>query len=174
MPKSRKSRHTRSIAIFGLLVAVAMVLSWLEAQLVPFIPFPGVRLGLTNLVVLVALYKLGEKEAIGLNLVRILLVGLSFGNAFSLMYSLAGGLLSGLVMLLLKKTNRFNIVTVSVAGGIFHNVGQLLVAAAVLGSGAVLYYLVILWISGIIAGAFIGLICAELLKRLPDFFDENE
>lgn len=174
MPKSRKSRHTRSIAIFGLLVAVAMVLSWLEAQLVPFIPFPGVRLGLTNLVVLVALYKLGEKEAIGLNLVRILLVGLSFGNAFSLMYSLAGGLLSGLVMLLLKKTNRFNIVTVSVAGGIFHNVGQLLVAAAVLGSGAVLYYLVILWISGIIAGAFVGLICAELLKRLPDFFDENE
>lgn len=174
MPKSRKSRHTRSIAKFGLLVAVAMVLSWLEAQLVPFIPFPGVRLGLTNLVVLVALYKLGEKEAIGLNLVRILLVGLSFGNAFSLMYSLAGGLLSGLVMLLLKKTNRFNIVTVSVAGGIFHNVGQLLVAAAVLGSGAVLYYLVILWISGIIAGAFVGLICAELLKRLPDFFDEDE
>jgi heptaprenyl diphosphate synthase len=159
--------NTNKTALRGLLVAVAMVLSWVEAQIPAFFAVPGIKLGLTNLVVLVALYCLSEKDALAINVVRIVLVGCTFGNLFSLLYSMAGGVLSGVTMILLKKNNRFSIATVSVSGGIMHNVGQILVAMIVLETKSLLYYLPVLWLSGIAAGLVIGLVGKEVVKRLP-------
>ena len=148
-----------------MLVAVAFVLSWLEAQIPTFIAVPGVKLGLTNLVVLLALYRLGWPDALVINLLRIVLAGLTFGNLFSLWYSLAGGLLSGIGMILLKQLLHARLVTVSIAGGLLHNLGQLLVAIFVLDSPSLFYYLVVLWIAGAIAGAIVGLLCVPVVSR---------
>ena len=168
-PSSRRSedRRTSWIASRGLLIALALVLSWVESRIPVFFAVPGMKLGLTNLVVLIALYRLGAPDALFLNIVRILLAGLTFGNLFSIVYSLAGGVLSFLIMLALKKTGRFHIITVSIAGGVFHNVGQVIVAMIVLGSGYAAYYLPVLWLSGIAAGAVIGLISGQIVNRLP-------
>ena len=151
-----------------MLIAVAFVLSWLEAKLPPLAMVPGVKLGLTNLVVLVAIYRLSTMDALVINGIRILLVAFTFGNMFSLLYSFAGGMLSTIVMLLLKRSGRFRLPVVSVAGGIVHNIGQILVAMVVLESTGVAYYLGVLWFSGMIAGAVVGMIGAGVVKRLPE------
>ena len=155
---------TRTITIYGMLICLAMLLSYVEAQLPAFFAVPGVKLGLTNIVVLCALYMLGRGAAIGVNLLRVLLVGLMFGNGMSLAYSAAGALLSGLTMILLQK--RFHTVTVSVAGGLMHNVGQILVAMLVLETARLAWYLAVLWFSGMAAGAVIGIIGYELIHHL--------
>ena len=162
-----KKSASGTVARYGLLIGLAMVLSWLES-LVPVLPVPGMKLGLTNLVVLVALYRMGPGPAVGINLVRILLVSMTFGNAFSLWYSAAGGVLSGLVMLLLHKSGRFGPAAVSAAGGVAHNVGQILVAMAVLQTAGLVWYLCVLWFSGIAAGLILGLLCSQVLRRLPE------
>ena len=120
--------RAEKIALRAVLVAAAFVLAWLEAQIPTFIAVPGVKLGLTNLVVLLALYRLSWKDALVINLIRIILVGITFGNLFSLWYSLAGGLLSGTGMILLKELAHPRLVTVSVAGALLHNLGQLVPA----------------------------------------------
>ena len=166
--------RTRKLAIRAMLVAVAFVLAWLEAQIPTFIAVPGVKLGLTNLVVLLALYRLGWKDALAINLIRIVLVGLTFGNLFSLWYSLAGGLLSGIGMILLKELTHARLVTVSVTGALLHNLGQLLVAVFVLDSASLFYYLVVLWIAGAIAGFVLGILGAMVVKRVDsDYFSKN-
>lgn len=157
---------TPRLALLGMLVALAMVLSWLEAQIPVFVAVPGMKLGLTNLVVLTALYGMGAKEAVFLNFVRILLVGLTFGNMVSFLYSLAGGILSGIIMIGLKRTGRFSVITVSVAGGVFHNVGQILVAMAILETASLVYYLPFLWLGGMVSGLLVGILGAQLVKRL--------
>jgi heptaprenyl diphosphate synthase len=126
------------------------------------------KLGLTNVVVMMALYKMSAKDAIALNFVRIVLVSLTFGNAFSLIYSLAGGMLSCLVMILLKKSGRFGMLGVSVAGGVFHNIGQILVAMVLLETWQIASYVVVLWVSGVAAGVVIGILSGEIVRRLPD------
>lgn len=158
---------TESIAVRALLVAAALVLSWIEAQVPAFFAVPGIKLGLTNLVVLVALYRLSSADAIVLNTVRIILVGLLFGNVMSLVYSICGGVLSFIVMYILKKTDKLKIITVSVFGGVFHNVGQLVAACFFLESHYVFYYLPVLWVSGIAAGAVVGLLCGLVINKLP-------
>ena len=157
---------TQKLAVRAMLVAVAFVLAWLEAQIPTFIAVPGVKLGLTNLVVLIALYTLNWKDALLINFIRILLVGLTFGNLFSLWYSLAGGLLSGIGMILLKEVLRARLVTVSVAGALLHNLGQLIVAMIVLDTSSLFYYLVVLWIAGAVAGTVLGLIGVPVVARL--------
>ena len=116
--------------------------------------------------VLVALYGMGYGSAAVINLVRIVLVSMLFGNGMSLAYSLAGGILSGAVMMLLKRTNAFSMVAVSIAGGIAHNIGQILVAMLVLQTAALGWYLLVLWVSGLVSGAIIGVIGGELCRRL--------
>ena len=170
---NKESSSTKKIAVRALLVALAMVLSYIESQIQFLTMVPGMKLGLTNLVVMVALYKINEKEAIIINIVRIFLVGFTFGNLFSIMYSLAGGILSGVVMILLKKTKKVSMTTVSVAGGVFHNVGQIIVAMIVMETNAILYYLLVLWITGIFAGIIIGVLSAEVVKRLPRQFQKT-
>lgn len=157
---------SEKIALHGLLVALAFVLSWVEMQIPYFFAVPGIKLGLTNLVVLIALYRLGSADAFALNVVRILLVSFTFGNMAALLYSLAGGMLSFLAMYLMKRFTKFSVKLVSVFGGFFHNVGQILVAMLVLKSVHVLWYLPYLWISGIVAGIVIGLIGELVMQKL--------
>ena len=154
------------VVLRAVLVALAMIFSWIEAQ-IPY-PIPGAKLGLTNLVVLIALYRLSMGDAIGINIIRILLVGLTFGNMFSLVYSITGGILSGLIMILMKKTDKFHVITVSLAGGIVHNIGQILVAVYVLETKAMVSYLPVLWITGMSAGIIVGILGSVVLKRLPE------
>ena len=168
-----KSTSAGSVAGYGILIALALVLSYVESRIPAFFAVPGMKLGITNLLVIFALYRMGEKQAVFVNLLRVLLVSLLFGNAMSLSYSLAGAVLSGLVMILLKKTGRFSMVTVSIAGGIAHNVGQILMAMWMLGTGAILWYLAALWFSGIVAGTVIGIVGAQLVKRIPGQFTDG-
>ena len=165
--QSANSDLKKKIAFYGLLIALAFVLSYIESLIPVFIAIPGAKLGLTNLVVLIALERFGKKDAFIINMIRILLVGFTFGNTFSLLYSFAGGILSFLIMILLKKTKKFTLVGISVSGGVGHNIGQIMVAAFVLESKALIYYLPFLLIIGTIAGVIIGILSAEILKRIP-------
>lgn len=158
--------NTKHTARFGMLVAVAMVLSYAEAQIPAFFSVPGMKLGLTNLVVLVVLYLMGDGSAVLINVIRIFLVSVLFGSGMSFAYSLAGGLLSGAVMILLKRTGKFRIVVVSIAGGVAHNVGQILVAMAVLETTALAWYLLVLWFTGLASGTVIGFVGGMLCQRL--------
>ncbi len=160
---------TDRIAKYSLLIALAMIFSYLEAQIPAFFAVPGMKLGLTNVVVLTALYLMDAKSAIVINLLRIFLVSVMFGNGMSLAYSAAGGILSGIVMILLKRTGKFSIVTVSATGGVCHNVGQILVAMALLETRALGWYLLILWFTGLAAGLAIGILGGMLVKRLEHF-----
>lgn len=154
------------MARYGLFIALALALSWLESLLPP-LGVPGVKLGLPNLAIVFALYRLGFKDACVISLVRVVLVAVLFGNGAGLAYSAAGAVLSLAVMGLLKKTGRFSPVGVSVAGGVAHNAGQIMVAMALLETARLVWYLPVLWISGIAAGVLIGIVAGELVKRVP-------
>ena len=154
-------------AQYGLLTALALVLSWLESLLPP-LGVPGVKLGLPNLAVVFALYRLGWKDACVISLVRVVLVTLLFGNGAALAYSVAGAALSLALMGLLKRTGKFSSVGVSVAGGVAHNAGQILVAMALLETARLAWYLPVLWISGTAAGVLIGIVSGVLVKRVPE------
>ena len=155
------------VARYGLLIALALALSWLESLLPP-LGVPGVKLGLPNLVIVFALYRLGPRDAWCLSAVRVLLASALFGSGVSLAYSAAGAVLSLAVMGPLKKTEKFSPVGVSVAGGVAHNAGQILVAMALLETARLAWYLPVLWISGTVAGVLIGIVSGELVKRVPD------
>lgn len=157
---------TQKIALYGVLTALALILSYVESQIPPLMAVPGMKLGLTNIVVLVALYSIDEKGALAINIVRIIIVSVLFGTAMSFAFSLAGGILSYIVMILLKKTGCFGITGVSIAGGVSHNIGQILVAMLLLSTTAIGYYLPILWASGIASGLVIGIIGGLVFARL--------
>lgn len=160
------SMSTKKIATFGVFVALAFIFSYIES-LIPFhFAVPGMKLGLANIVVLVALYQLGAKEAFVLSLIRVVLVGFTFGNMYSLMYSLAGGLLSYIMMLFVKKTKLFSIVGVSVVGALSHNIGQIIVAMYVLETKALITYLPVLMVMGSVTGVIIGILGSEIVKRV--------
>lgn len=157
----------KNLARYALLTALAMALSWLESLLVFPGLLPGMKVGLANIVVVFALYRLGLREAAVLSLARVLLVSFTFGNAYSFAYSLAGAALSLAVMAGLKKWDRFSLLGVSVAGGVCHNLGQLAVAMAVLGTARLGWYLPVLLASGTAAGAVTGIaggLAAERVK----------
>ncbi len=157
---------SKKIALYGILTALALVLSYLESLIPLSFAVPGVKLGLTNIAVLFALYKLGAGDACIISLVRVLLASLLFGNAYSLAYSLSGAVLSLLVMLLLKKYARFSVTGVSVAGGVAHNAGQVLMAALIMENVGIAAYLPVLCVSGTAAGVCIGLLSALLIERV--------
>lgn len=156
----------KRMAYFGLFIALAFVFSYVEAILPTSIPIPGVKLGLANIVVLTVLYAYGSKEAFIISVVRIILVALTFSNMFTMVYSLAGGLLSWAVMSLFKKIDKFSIIGVSVMGGLSHNMGQLLVAAVLMQTRSLVYYLPILMVGGIVTGIIIGILSRAILKIL--------
>lgn len=157
----------KSVALLGICSALAMVLSYLESLIPLSFAVPGIKLGLANIAIVFVLYKLGAKEAVIVSLVRIVWVAILFGNALTLAYSAAGAVLSLTAMILLKRTERFSTVGVSVIGGILHNTGQILVAMMVMETAQIVYYLPVLCISGIAAGVAGGLVSAILVKRVP-------
>ena len=157
----------KKIALTGLLVAAAMVLSYVEMLIPVFVAVPGVKLGLPNIVIVFALYRLGFRPAVLISLIRVVLVAFTFGNAFSLVYSLSGAILSLVVMGLLKRSDALSITGVSVLGAVSHNIGQILVAMIVLETGSLIYYFPVLLVTGVIAGVCIGLLAAVLTKRIP-------
>lgn len=156
----------KKTAYMGMLTALAFVFSYIEFLLPINLGVPGVKLGLANLVVIVALYTINVRWACTLSVVRILLAGLTFGNPASMIYSLAGGMLSLVIMIIAKRGNLFSVTGVSILGGVFHNVGQILVAVFVVETTSLLYYLPVLVLSGTIAGVLIGILSAILIRHL--------
>lgn len=154
------------VAYFGVFTALALIFSYVETLIPVNLGIPGVKLGLANLIIVVALYKIRLSEAYLLSVVRILLAGFIFGNYFSIIYSLAGGLLSLTVMALLKKWGGFSLQGISIAGGVFHNIGQLIVAAVVVETFSVTYYFPVLLVAGLLTGLVIGIVAEMMLKRL--------
>lgn len=160
------SRKSKRVALFGLMTALAFVFSYLESLVPLNIGIPGIKLGLANLVVVTAIYILPKKDALIIAVIRIILAGLTFGGVSTMLFSLAGGLLSFAVMVILQKTDKLSVLGVSVAGGIFHNVGQIIVAAFVMETAPLVYYLPVLVISGVITGFLIGVISDITVRRL--------
>lgn len=162
--------NNKKIAFLGLFVALAFVLSYIEYMLPLNIGIPGAKIGLANLVVMVALYTVGDKNAIALSIIRVVLVGLTFGNISMMMYSLAGAALSLCVMLTAKKLGKLSVTGVSVLGGVFHNIGQIIVAMLVLETQSLLYYLPFLIVIGTITGVLIGFVANLITARVKSVF----
>lgn len=159
--------NTKKLTMTALLAALALIFSYIEV-LIPFSPaIPGIKLGIANLAVIVALYHMGLKYAITINVVRIFIAGLLFSGVFGIIYSLAGAILSMTVMVLLKKTGLFSVAGVSMAGGVAHNLGQILAAAFLVSNLSIFIYFPVLIFSGLISGALIGIVAYIILKRLP-------
>ena len=156
----------KDLALRGLLLALALVLSWLESLLPLSFAVPGIKLGLPNLAVVFALYRLSWRDAALISLLRVLLISLLFGSWAALAWSAAGAALSLAVMALLQHTGKFKIAAVSVAGGVAHNLGQIAVAALLLETIRIVYYLPALLVSGTVAGVIIGLLSAVLVRRV--------
>lgn len=153
-------------AYFGVFTALALIFSYIETLIPIQFGVPGIKLGLANLIIVIVLYKTDWQEALLLSVVRILLAGFIFGNLFSIVYSLAGGILSLAVMTLLKKSDCFSVTGISMAGGVCHNIGQLAAAMIIVETYQVGYYLPVLLIAGLITGAVIGAVAGEVLKRI--------
>jgi heptaprenyl diphosphate synthase len=161
----------QNVAWMGLMVALALIFSYVEVLLPLPIPVPGIKLGLANLVIVLVLYLKGTKEAFLLSMVRIILAGFLFGNLSMILYSLAGGMLSLVVMALFIRMNFFGIIGVSILGAITHNLGQLLLAMYLLETKQIAYYVPILLVAGLICGSLIGMFVARLIERVRFLFE---
>ena len=157
---------TKKVAFLGLCITLAMILSFVESQIPAMVAIPGVKVGLANIVVVFALYKLGWKPAAVISLTRVFLVGLLFGNGISILYSFTGAIVSFAAMLLLKKAKVFSTMAVSVAGGVLHNLGQIAMACVIMGTDVLRYYAPFLILSGTLAGIVIGVLAAIMIRRI--------
>lgn len=156
------------VAYFGVFTTLALIFSYVETLIPIQFGIPGVKLGLANLIIVIVLYRMKLSEAYLLSIVRVLLAGFIFGNYFSIIYSLAGGLLSLTVMALLRKKGGFSVIGVSIAGGVFHNIGQLIIASVIVETFSVMYYVPVLLIAGLVTGLLIGIASDGMLKRLAN------
>lgn len=158
--------RSSKVAQYGLFAALAILMGYVE-MLIPLpLLVPGMKLGLANVIIVIVLYHMDAKSAFFISLVRVLMSGLLFQGFAGLMYSLAGALLSLGVMALLKKTRKVSITGVSVMGGVFHNVGQIIVAAAVVENIKMAYYLPFLLVTGVVTGFVIGAVARLALGYL--------
>lgn len=175
MPEVKKVRLIalrNKVAYLGVFLALALICSYIESLIPFYFGIPGVKLGLTNIVVVLLLYLVGTKEALTVSLLRIVLAGFMFGNMFSILYSLAGGLLSFSAMWLLKKWGKLGVLSVSVSGGIFHNIGQLMTAAVIVENYNIFYYLPVLLPAGMVTGFLIGVAAQEIILRIGNRFEK--
>ncbi len=157
----------KKTAYLGLFLALALICSYVESLIPFYFGIPGAKLGLANIVVILMLYTMGARPALLVSVLRIVLAGLLFGNLFGILYGLAGGLLSFGCMALLKRTGKFRIISVSAVGGVTHNLGQIVLAAAIVENRNLLYYFPLLLLVGILTGILIGVAAQEVLLRLP-------
>ncbi len=155
---------SKKVATIGVLIALAMIFSYIEVLLPINLGIPGAKLGLANLVVVISLYLLPLSWTWMISLIRIFLMGILFGNGLSILYSISGGILSLLIMSILKKIKGFSITGISIGGAVSHNMGQLLMAVVILGNIKISYYIPILLIAGIITGIFIGQLSTQIIK----------
>lgn len=161
---------TKKVALLGILTSVALILSYIEAILPPvWSAVPGIKMGFPNIVIIFILYRFGVKEAAIVSFIRIFIVALLFGNVMTLAYSCAGAFLSIALMAICKRINIFSVVGTSIVGGVAHNLGQILVAIFLFDTVQIGYYMAVLAITGTVAGVFIGLAGALLLKRLEKY-----
>ena len=161
---------TKKVALLGILTSVALILSYIEAILPPiWSAVPGIKMGFPNIVIIFIIYRFGIKEAAIVSFIRIFIVALLFGNVMTLAYSCAGAFLSIVLMAVFKKINAFSVVGTSIVGGVAHNLGQILVAIFLFDTVQIGYYMAVLAVTGTIAGVFIGLAGAFLLKRLEKY-----
>lgn len=157
------------VAYFGVLTSLALIFSYVESLIPIQFGIPGIKLGLANLITIIALFRMSEKEAYLISVTRVILSGFMFGNLFAILYSLAGSMLSITMMIFFRKSEKFSIYGISMAGGVFHNVGQIIMAMLVIQSTTIIGYLPVLLIAGLITGLVIGVISNEMLKRLYRF-----
>ena len=164
-----KSRIGASaITRIALMAALALIFSYVEA-IIPYSPaLPGIKLGIANIVTVVALYKFGAKEALAVSVIRIVIAGLLFNGLFGMLYSMAGALLSLAGMIVLKRTGLFSVVGVSMAAGVLHNMGQLLVASALIENLRIFFYFPLLMFSGIVAGILVGIASTIIIRSIKD------
>ena len=163
-----KRTIAKRVALGGMLVAVAFMFSYLELLIPISFGIPGIKLGLANLVILSCMYVMQPLEVFVILLARILLSGFLFGNMTMMIYSLAGGVLSFLIMLFVKKTQVFSMIGASMLGGVFHNIGQIITAMLVVSNVRIITYLPVLLLSGVVSGLLIGLLskkCVPVVKR---------
>ena len=160
-------RNTKRLTVLSLAVAVAMILSYVEFLLPPiWSAVPGIKLGLANVMIIFVLFRMNVFDAALVSFIRLVLSALLFGSVMTLAYSAAGAILSLLIMFILKKTNLFSTVGVSIGGGVFHNLGQVIMAVLLLGTKEVGYYMIVLTVTGILSGIFVGVAGALMLKYI--------
>lgn len=161
-------KKTKAVASLGVFTALALLLSYVEFLLPPlFVAVPGIKIGLPNVIIILALYMAGLRSAIAISVLRVILSSILFGNAMVFAYSIAGAILSITVMAILKKADILSPVGVSVAGGVAHNMGQTIVAVILLDTPQIAYYMIVLTLTGIVSGAFVGLLGGLLMRRVP-------
>ncbi|WP_077610732.1 Gx transporter family protein [Clostridium sp. Marseille-P2415] len=165
----KKKYSAYMAALYGMLIALAFVLSFVETLIPVSLGIPGIKLGLANLVTVVGLYTIGISGTVVISLLRIVLVGLTFGNLFSMLYSLGGWGLSLLLMVLCRKKNWFGTSGISILGGVGHNIGQICVAAFVVRQAGVFFYLPMLLLAGTGAGLVIGILGSMIISRISSF-----
>lgn len=158
--------NSKKTSLYGMLLALAMILSYVEAIIPINIGVPGVKLGLPNIVTVIGLYSIGPVATMIISALRILLVSILFGNTMTLAYSVSGFILSLLTMVILMKIGGFQKTVISITGGVMHNVGQLMAAILLLHSEVLLYYLPVLMVAGVVAGAVIGLVSGLITDRI--------
>lgn len=163
----RSAERTRRLAIAAMFAALALIFSYVEVLIPVPVPVPGVKLGIANLVIIIAVYRMGFRYAFTINCVRIVVAGLLFSGVFGMIYSFAGGILSILVMYGLYRTKLFSMVGISMAGGVAHNLGQLATACIIVSNISLLSYFPVLLFSGLISGILIGILAFTIEKRLP-------
>ncbi len=162
------SKKINKLALLGICTALALILAYIELLLQPLFPaIPGIKMGLPNVIIIFLLYRRDALSAFSVSLLRIILSSILFGNPVTFLYSLTGGILSLTVMTVIRRINLMSTVGVSVAGGVTHNIGQVLIASLLLETSEIGYYLVVLTLAGTIAGIFIGLCGSILIKKLP-------
>ena len=164
----RSGKYIRQITTMGMLVALAMVLGFVETLIPINLGIPGMKLGLANIVVVIALFLFEVKTAVVVSILRIILIAMTFGNMSMMFYSIAGASLSLLSMIAISKIKSFSLISVSIIGGIMHNVGQIICAAFVVRTNGVFTYLPVLMIAGLVSGALIGIVAGLISVRLTN------
>ncbi|MDR1550793.1 MAG: Gx transporter family protein [Hungatella sp.] len=170
--KVKNSAHVA--ALYGMLIALAFVLSFVETLIPISLGIPGVKLGLANLVTIVGLYTVGTGGTVFISLLRIVLTGFTFGNLFAMLYSLGGWSLSLLIMVLCKRKNWMGTTGISILGGVGHNIGQVCVAALVVKQAGVFFYLPMLLVAGTAAGLLIGILGGMIISRISNFIKKMQ
>lgn len=167
-------KNTVQITLGGVLTALAMIFSYIESMIPIPVPIPGIKLGIANIAIITVLYVLGSRQAVLINLLRITLTAVLFGNFNSFLFSMAGGIFSLAVMILLKHMKAFSIIGVSVAGGVCHNIGQITAAVFLMNTSAIYYYLPVLLVAGIITGIVIGVAGGLVIQRVLPVIKKEE